>query len=174
MHLYLDVHPETGAVKINWPGLERVDQRRVSARLKKLLPQVKVRQRRRSAMATVMLRDTLLRAHALTAEAARDKLVARLVSHLEAEESYLDLGEMEETCALDVAEAGPQTLVRVGRLLNLTLERARQIRDVALKNVANALQARDARLARMRPRDSYGPEDDGEDPEEDEGETDPG
>ncbi len=58
-HLYLDVNPETGSIKINFPDL--------------------------------------------------------------------DVWEMSETCALDVADRGGITLEEVGELLNLTRERIRQV-----------------------------------------------
>jgi len=63
-HLYLDVNPETGSIKINFP----------------------------------------------------DK----------------DPWEMEETCALDVAERGGTTLEEVGDILNLTRERVRQVEVAGL------------------------------------------
>lgn len=58
-HLYLDVHPEKGSIKINFPDLE--------------------------------------------------------------------VWEMAETCALDVADQGGITLEEVGEILNLTRERIRQV-----------------------------------------------
>lgn len=58
-HLYLDVNPETGSIKLNFPDLE--------------------------------------------------------------------VWEMPETCALDVAERGGITLEEVGEILNLTRERIRQV-----------------------------------------------
>lgn len=58
-HLYLDVDPRTGTIKINFPGR--------------------------------------------------------------------DLDQLEETCDLDVAERGGESLERVGSLMNVTRERARQI-----------------------------------------------
>lgn len=58
-HLYLDVNPETGAIKLNFP--------------------------------------------------------------------HLDISEMAETCALDVADRGGTTLEEVGAILNLTRERIRQV-----------------------------------------------
>ena len=58
-HLYLDVNPETGSIKINFPDLEP--------------------------------------------------------------------WELEETCALDIAERGGVTLEEVGAILNLTRERVRQV-----------------------------------------------
>ena len=58
-HLYLDVNPETGSIKMNFPDLEP--------------------------------------------------------------------WELEETCALDIAERGGVTLEEVGAILNLTRERVRQV-----------------------------------------------
>jgi hypothetical protein len=58
-HLYLDVNPETGSVKLNFPDKE--------------------------------------------------------------------VWELEETCALDVAERGGVTLEEVGQIMNLTRERIRQV-----------------------------------------------
>jgi hypothetical protein len=58
-HLYLDVNPETGSIKVNFP--------------------------------------------------------------------HLEVWEMEETCALDVAARGGITLEEVGEILNLTRERIRQV-----------------------------------------------
>lgn len=66
-HLYLDVNPETGSVKFNFPDKE--------------------------------------------------------------------IWELEETCALDVAERGGVTLEEVGRIMNLTRERIRQIEIQGLKKI---------------------------------------
>jgi hypothetical protein len=63
-HLYLDVNPETGSIKLNFPDKE--------------------------------------------------------------------VWELEETCALDVAERGGITLEEVGEILNLTRERIRQLEVTAL------------------------------------------
>lgn len=63
-HLYLDVHPETGALKINFPDREP--------------------------------------------------------------------WELDETCALEVAERGETTLEDVGTIMNITRERVRQVEVVAL------------------------------------------
>ena len=46
-----------------------------------------------------------------------------------------DLWELEETCALDVAERGAITLEEVGRIMNLTRERVRQIEQDALNKI---------------------------------------
>jgi hypothetical protein len=35
--------------------------------------------------------------------------------------------ELEETCALDVADQGAQTLIRIGRLMNVSTARADQM-----------------------------------------------
>lgn len=40
---------------------------------------------------------------------------------------HLEVNEIPETCALDVAEKGGVTLEEVGKLLNLTRERIRQL-----------------------------------------------
>lgn len=66
-HLYLDVNPETGSIKLNFPGKE--------------------------------------------------------------------VWELEETCALDVAERGGVTLEEVGDILNLTRERIRQLEATALEKM---------------------------------------
>lgn len=69
-HLYLDVHPETGSIKLNFPDLE--------------------------------------------------------------------VWEMEETCALDVADRGGTTLEEVGDILNLTRERIRQVEVLGLEKLRSA------------------------------------
>jgi hypothetical protein len=40
---------------------------------------------------------------------------------------HLEVWEMKETCALDVADRGGITLEEVGEILNLTRERIRQV-----------------------------------------------
>ena len=40
---------------------------------------------------------------------------------------HLEVWEMQETCALDVAERGGITLEEVGEIMNLTRERIRQV-----------------------------------------------
>lgn len=66
-HLYLDVNPETGSIKLNFPDL--------------------------------------------------------------------DVWEMQETCALDVADRGGITLEEVGEILNLTRERIRQVEVKGLEKL---------------------------------------
>jgi hypothetical protein len=67
-HLYLDVNPETGSIKLNFPDVE--------------------------------------------------------------------VWEMEETCALDIAERGGVTLEEVGEIMNLTRERIRQLEMSGLTKLA--------------------------------------
>ncbi len=67
-HLYLDVNPETGSIKLNFPSME--------------------------------------------------------------------VWEMEETCALDIAERGGITLEEVGEIMNLTRERIRQLEMSGLTRLA--------------------------------------
>ncbi len=66
-HLYLDVNPHTGSIKLNFPDLE--------------------------------------------------------------------VWELAETCALDVADRGGMTLEEVGELLNLTRERIRQVESTGLEKL---------------------------------------
>lgn len=68
-HLYLDVNPKTGSIKLNFPNIE--------------------------------------------------------------------VWEMEESCALDIAERGGITLEEVGAIMNLTRERVRQLEESALEKVKN-------------------------------------
>lgn len=45
-----------------------------------------------------------------------------------------------ESCSLDVADGGSQSLYAIGRLLNVTRERARQLEDQARVNVAGVIE----------------------------------
>ncbi len=72
-HLYLDINPEIGSIKINFPDLE--------------------------------------------------------------------VWEMSETCALDVADRGGITLEEVGELLNLTRERIRQVEVFGLDKLRSSYEA---------------------------------
>jgi hypothetical protein len=45
------------------------------------------------------------------------------------------IGALEETCSLRVAEDGKHTLERIGELLNITLERSRQLEEGALQKM---------------------------------------
>ena len=55
----------------------------------------------------------------------------------------LEVWELEETCALDVAERGGTTLDSVGRLLDLTRERVRQLEQLALVRLGRAWAGKD-------------------------------
>jgi hypothetical protein len=55
----------------------------------------------------------------------------------------LEVDQMVESCALDVAERGGKTMAEVGRLLNITRARVQQIEREALA-VASARLSRDA------------------------------
>jgi hypothetical protein len=54
-----------------------------------------------------------------------------------------NLEELPETCSLDVAENGGETLERVANILNLTRERVRQIEARALEQVRAVLRGAD-------------------------------
>ena len=51
----------------------------------------------------------------------------------------LEVWEMSETCALDVADRGGITLEDVGNLLNLTRERIRQVERSGIDKLRSAL-----------------------------------
>ncbi len=55
---------------------------------------------------------------------------------------HIEPGELPESCSLDVAERGPQTLDAVGKLLNVTRERLRQIETVALRRLRSYVRNR--------------------------------
>ena len=48
---------------------------------------------------------------------------------------HLEVWEMEQSCALDVAQQGGLTLEEVGRIMNLTRERIRQVEAVGLEKL---------------------------------------
>ncbi len=52
----------------------------------------------------------------------------------------LEVWEMTETCALDVADRGGITLEEVGTLLNLTRERIRQVESSGIEKLHNILE----------------------------------
>jgi hypothetical protein len=52
----------------------------------------------------------------------------------------LEVWELAESCALDVADRGGQSTEALGALLNLTAERARQLEQQALLGVLSSLQ----------------------------------
>lgn len=53
----------------------------------------------------------------------------------------LNVWEMSETCALDVADRGGITLEEVGELLNLTRERIRQVEVLGLEKLRTTYEA---------------------------------
>ena len=50
----------------------------------------------------------------------------------------VELGDMKETCALDIADRGAITLEEIGDIMNLTRERVRQLEQSALQKIASA------------------------------------
>lgn len=54
----------------------------------------------------------------------------------------LEVWELAESCALDVADHGAQPLERASRLMNVTRERVRQIEAVALLKLSSLRDAR--------------------------------
>jgi len=50
----------------------------------------------------------------------------------------VELGEMKETCALDIADRGAITLEEIGDIMNLTRERVRQLEQSALEKISTA------------------------------------
>jgi hypothetical protein len=48
---------------------------------------------------------------------------------------HLEVWEMEESCSLDVAKKGGLTLEEVGRIMNLTRERIRQVEAVGMEKL---------------------------------------
>lgn len=50
--------------------------------------------------------------------------------------SSVEPDQMEDSCALDVAERGGMTLVQIARILGVTKERVRQIVDTAMDTMA--------------------------------------
>lgn len=48
---------------------------------------------------------------------------------------HLEVWEMDESCSLDVAEKGGLTLEEVGRIMNLTRERIRQVEAVGIEKL---------------------------------------
>lgn len=58
----------------------------------------------------------------------------------------LEPGELAESCALDVADRGGETLERVAERMNLTRERVRQIESRALAKVGPLLEKLDDKV----------------------------
>lgn len=57
----------------------------------------------------------------------------------------MEVDQLEETCALDVAERGGLTLKEVGDLVSLTRERIRQVEVSAMKKLLVECQKEEAR-----------------------------
>jgi len=58
---------------------------------------------------------------------------------------HVDVWDMAETCSLDVAERSePPTLEEVGKMMNLTRERIRQLEEHGLKHANKKLKAWEA------------------------------
>jgi hypothetical protein len=55
----------------------------------------------------------------------------------------LEVWELSESCALDVADSGPQGYERAGALLNVTRERIRQIEALALAKLSGQARLRE-------------------------------
>lgn len=49
----------------------------------------------------------------------------------------VELEDLPDTCALDVADRGPHTLGEVGERMNITRERARQLEEAALRKLGH-------------------------------------
>jgi hypothetical protein len=62
-----------------------------------------------------------------------------------------DLGELRETCALDVAARGPVTLHEAGDLLNLTRERVRVLEAMTLPKFKRAVEAHTGLMEHVGP-----------------------
>jgi hypothetical protein len=130
-HLYLDVDDETGAIKVNFPGLERRDADEVAERFGLLMLAAELvpgrYNERPRFTARVRVGRVLLEKTGDTSDVALLRLRRALWSFLEEEGTELDLSEMPHTCSLDVADEGTHELAEVGRFVNVTMERARQL-----------------------------------------------
>ena len=66
----------------------------------------------------------------------------------------LEVWEMPETCALDVAEGGGSTLEEVGEMMNITRERIRQLETRIVASLAASLSAQGIEAPDLLPDDS--------------------
>lgn len=64
---------------------------------------------------------------------------------------HLEPWELKETCSLDVADRGGETLERVGELMNITRERVRQIEVSAARRLAQQIDNDNNPERAMRP-----------------------
>jgi hypothetical protein len=67
-----------------------------------------------------------------------------------------EIDEMKESCALDVADRGGVTLVTVGQLLGVSMERARQIERMAAESADVAVHELRRKTAAARVASSAG------------------
>jgi hypothetical protein len=72
--------------------------------------------------------------HHIASDPSRESAAARAFDE--------DPSQLEQTCSLDVADAGGLTLLEVGRLLRFSRERARQLEQVALAKLRGRLDGR--------------------------------
>lgn len=63
----------------------------------------------------------------------------------------VELEDMEETCALDIADRGPQTLEHVGRYTNVTRERQRQVEQYLLPRLREIIVQQGMELTDLLP-----------------------
>ena len=61
-----------------------------------------------------------------------------------------EVWEVPETCSLDLADQGGMILDEVGKVMNLTRERVRQIEDQAIRKVLTTIRS-DAKLRELEP-----------------------
>jgi hypothetical protein len=59
-----------------------------------------------------------------------------------------DPGELRESCVLDVADRGGETLVSIGQMLGITRERVRQIEEATLRKIAKLADSSDRPIDR--------------------------
>lgn len=71
--------------------------------------------------------------------------------NIKLEHGGLEPWEVQESCTLDVADRGGLTLEEVGKILNLTRERVRQLEDRSLARLKALAEALDMELEEMVP-----------------------
>ena len=72
----------------------------------------------------------------------------------------LDIWELPETCALDLADQGGLTLERVGLALNVTRERARQVESCGMKKLRQCITAEGEPVSESATGEEAGPQED--------------
>jgi hypothetical protein len=141
MHLACDVSPESGAIKVNFPGLMKTDEEMVEARMGWLSRRTTTEKRGRYVLAKVLMGGVWFKSAGYTEAQARARLEKRLRPVVTSEETTLDLTPLRDTCALDVADRGPQELQTIGDLANIVMERVRQIEETALDDARASAEA---------------------------------